>query len=149
MANNVERTAVIEDREILRSAAGLNDILNKVMAAYTVPEFPDSSGRYIVPKGTVCALISGDSLGRIQPITSDNYDGEDIVGITAKKTEFAIAADVPAEGSADNGSNQDEAVALLHHGCNFDVRYLTGYEGNESEVAAALSTCLFTDVTAT
>lgn len=146
MANNVERSAVIEDREILRSAAGLNDIKSRVCAAFTVPEFPEDSGRYILPKGTVMTEIDSDEFGRVQPITSDNYDGEDVVGITASKIEFAIAADLDVTGDTSTASNQDEAVALLHHGCNFDVRYLTGYDSNENEVAAALPTCIFTDV---
>lgn len=153
MANNVERTAVLEDREVLRSAAGLNDIKSGVIAAHTVPQWL-SSGRYLLPKGTVMAKLSGDDQERLCPVThsgggsgsSGAYVAADIVGILAAKVEFAIGPDVPADGALDNASNQDEPCALLHHGCNFDVRYLTGYSGRESVVAAALPTCLFTDV---
>ncbi len=129
--------AVIIAKEILRSAAGLDDIKSGVIDSTLVVENPASSGRYILEAGTV--LASGPSSGRLEPI----YDGDtvaeaDVVGILGATIEFWLGVGITA------GRATDEAVPVLHHGCNFDTSELVGYTGNETAVEAALPTCLFT-----
>lgn len=130
--------AVIIAKEILRGAAGLDDIKSGVIDSTLVEENPASSGRYILEAGTV--LITGPSDGRLQPV----YDGDStgssaaVFGILGATIEFWLGPAITA------GRATDEAVPVLHHGCNFDTSKLVGYTGNESDLKTALYTCLFT-----
>lgn len=141
MPFNVERgPALIIEKEILRSAAGLDDVKSLVIDATYVDEYEVDSvgtGRYILEAGTVLAKI--ESSNKVQPV----YDGDtvtsgNVVGVLGHTREFFISADVAASAAA------NEPVPVLHHGCNFDTRYLIGYTGNETAIKTALPTCLFT-----
>lgn len=138
MPFNVSRgPAVIIEKEILRSAAGLDDIKSMVMDSTYVVENPESSGRYIVEAGTVLSAI--ESSARLQPV----YDGDtvltaDVVGILGHTREFFLEVNLVTASKA-----TDEPIPVLHHGCHFDTAQLVGYDSNESAVAAALPTCLF------
>lgn len=138
---NVDRgPAYIVEKEILRSAAGLDDIMSLVIDATYVLETEvdgDGTGRYIVEAGTVLAKI--ESSNKLQPVYEDDDVSEgNVVGILGHTKEFFISSDVPATSAANS------SVPVLHHGCNFDTSKLIGYVGNESAVAGALPTCLFT-----
>ncbi len=127
---------VIIEKEILKGAGGLDDILSYVLDSSYVVEHPASSGRYIVEAGTV--LASGPSGNRLKPI----YDGEsvseaDVVGIMGHTREFWLGPGITA------GDATDEPVPVLHMGCHFDTEKLVGYEGNETEVEGALNLCKF------
>lgn len=146
MARYVRRTAQFYDIEILRSAAGLDDIKSMVVDSTHVPENPSGSGRYVLVAGNVMGKISGDAAGRIMPIAVANlgsggagaWQAADIVGILAQAKDFAIGPGMPAAGT-----QSDEEVAILHHGCDFNISKLVGYTGNETITKAALPTCLF------
>lgn len=146
MARYVRRTANFYDIEILRSAAGLEDIMSKVVDSTHIPENPSGSGRYVLVAGNVMGKISGDASGRIAPIAgtalgsggAGAWTAADIVGILAQTKEFALGPGMPAAGT-----QSDEEVAVLHHLCDFNVSKLTGYTGNETIVAQALPTCKF------
>lgn len=136
--------AVIIEKEILRSAAGLDDIKSMVVDSTTVPENPTSSGRYILEAGTVMVKIPASS--KIQPITASGATGSgtggaftssDVVGILGHTREFWLGIGITA------GAPSDEPVPILHHGCDFNVSKLVGYTGNETIVKGALPTCLF------
>lgn len=125
-----------EVKEILRSAAGLDDIMSLVLDSRAVIENPSTTGRYIVEAGTVLAV--GPSDDRVIPI----YDGEsvaeaDVVAILGHTVEFWLGPGVTAD------QNLDKPVPGLHHGCDFNVDKLVGYTGNEAAVKAALPTCIF------
>lgn len=137
MPFNVERgPALIVEKEILRSAAGLDDIKSMVIDSTYVDE-TSSSGRYIVEAGTVLSKIS--SSARLKPV----YDGDtviqaNVVGVLGHTREFFLEVNLVTASKA-----TDEPVPVLHHGCHFDTAQLVGYSGNETAVAAALPTCLF------
>lgn len=136
--------AVIIEKEILRSAAGLDDIKSMVVDSTKVAENPASSGRYILEAGTVMIKIPSSS--KIQPINAAGATGtgssgaiaaDDIVGILATTIEFWLGTGITA------GAATDEPCAILHHGCDFNVSKLVGYTGNETITKAALPTCVF------
>lgn len=135
MPFNVARgPADFYDKEILRSAAGLDDIKSMLVDSTTVDENPASSGRYVLEAGTVMVKITSSS--KIQPAGAGIAAG-DVVGILAATIEFWIGPGVTA------GDATDEPAAILHHGCDFNVSKLVGYSGNETAVKAALPTCIF------
>jgi len=128
--------AVIIAKEILRSAAGLDDIKSMVLDSTYVLENPSTTGRYLVEAGTVLSL--GPSDGKVKPV----YEGENVVqanvaGILGHTVEFWLGPGIDAS------TNTDKPVPVLHHGCDFDIAKLVGYAGNETDVKAALPTCLF------
>ena len=128
--------AVIIAKEILRSAAGLDDIKSMVLDSTYVLENPSTTGRYLVEAGTVLSL--GPSDGKVKPV----YEGEnvaeaDVAGILGHTCEFWLGPGIDAS------TNTDRPVPVLHHGCDFDVSKLVGYVGNETDVEAALHTCIF------
>lgn len=128
--------AVIIEKEILRSAAGLDDIKSMVINSTDVVENPPTTGRYIVEAGTVLSL--GPSDGKVKPV----YDGDsvsqaNVAGILGHTVEFWLGPGITAS------SNTDKPVPVLHHGCDFNVDKLVGYVGNEANVEAALPTCIF------
>lgn len=134
--NVLRGPALIIEKEILRSAAGLDDIKSMVIDSTYVEE-TSSSGRFIVEAGTVLSKIS--SSARLKPV----YDGDtvltaDVVGILGHTREFFLEVNLVTASKA-----TDEPVPVLHHGCHFDTAQLVGYDSNESAVAAALPTCLF------
>lgn len=134
--NVLRGPALIIEKEILRSAAGLDDIKSMVIDSTYVEE-TSSSGRFIVEAGTVLSVIS--SSARIKPV----YDGDtvltaDVVGILGHTREFFLEVNLVTASKA-----TDEPVPVLHHGCHFDTAQLVGYDSNESAVEAALPTCLF------
>jgi hypothetical protein len=144
MPFNVKRTAVILQKEILRSASGLDDIKSVVVDSTKVAENPASSGRFILEAGTVMIKIPASS--KVQPINAAGAAGSggagaivaaDIVGIAAVSKEFFLGTGITA------GAASDEPFALLHHGCDFNVSKLVGYTGNETITKAALPTCVF------
>lgn len=141
MPFNVERgPALIIEKEILRSAAGLDDIKSMVMDSTYVEEYEvdgNPTGRWIVEAGTVLSAI--ESSARVKPV----YDGDtvltaDVVGILGHTREFFLETGLVTASKA-----TDEPIPVLHHGCNFDTDFLVGYSGNETAVASALPTCLF------
>jgi len=144
MPFNVKRgPALIIEKEILRSAAGLDDAKSMVVDSTKIPEYTVGAGRYILEAGSVMGKINGSS--KICPISAWNFGSgasgawvaADIVGIAQETTEFYLGSGVVA------GSATDEPVSLLHHGCDFNITYLVGYTGNETIVKAALPTCIF------
>lgn len=145
MAQMITRQGVFFDKEILRSAAGLDDIKSMVLDSTKVAENPASSGRYVLEAGTVMAKITGGST-KIQPVHSNAAGGSggsgayvagDIVGILATTIELGVGQGITASAKT------DEPVAILHHGCDFNAAKLIGYTGNETIVKAALPTCIF------
>lgn len=144
MPFNVKRTAVIIEKEILRSASGLDDILSVVIDSTKVPENPVGSGRYILEAGTVVGKINASTkcapLSTATPVgtgTSGAWTAADIQGITQNTVEFWLGVGITA------GAASDEAVSLLHHMCDFNISKLVGYTGNETITKTALPTCLF------
>lgn len=144
MPFNVKRgPAVIVEKEILRSAAGLDDAKSMVVDSTKIPEYVTGDGRYILEAGSVMGKINGSS--KIMPIAAGNFGSgtagawvaADIVGVAQTTTEFYLGPGVTA------GSATDEPVSILHHGCDFNITYLVGYTGNETIVKAALPTCIF------
>lgn len=128
--------AVIIAKEILRSAAGLDDIKSMVLDSTAVVENPSTTGRYIVEAGTV--LILGPSSDKVLPVYADvDTSGKTVVGILGHTAEFWLGPGISAS------SNTDKPVPVLHHGCDFDISKLVGYTGNETDVKAALPTCIF------
>jgi hypothetical protein len=142
MPFNVNRgPAVIVEKEILRSAAGLDDIMSMVVDSTYVKEHPISSGRYILEAGTVlCAIESSSKLQPLynSPTTPNSSSGLTVVGILGHTREFFLETSLVTASLA-----TDEPVPVLHHGCHFDTAFLVGYASNESAVAAALPTCIF------
>jgi len=136
-----KRTATLfGGKEILRSAAGLDDVKSMVVDSNKVPQNPASSGRYVLERGTVMLTISAST--KIQPATAagaPSPTSTNVVGILEDDHEFWISTD-----STPNDTAADEPVGILHHGCNFNTANLTGYTGNETAVKAALPTCKFT-----
>lgn len=143
MPFNVKRTAVIEDREILRSGAGLDSIKSMVVDSTKIVENPASSGRYIVYAGTVFGKINGST--KVCPISaglfgsgaSGAWVAADIVGISQRPLEFFLGPGITA------GAATDEPVALLHLGAEFNINNLSGYTGNETVTKAGLPFCMF------
>jgi hypothetical protein len=135
------RTATLfGGKEILRSAAGLDDVKSMVVDSSKVPQNPASSGRYVLERGTVMLTIGGSD--KIQPATAAGAptpSSSNVVGILEGDHEFWLATD-----STPNGNAADEPVGILHHGCNFNTANLVAYVGNETAVKAALPTCKFT-----
>lgn len=132
MAWNIIRNGVVVEKEILRSAAGLDDVLSRVVDANDVPENPAGSGRYILEAGTV--LVT-DTSNKVKPAGA-GIVAADVVGILGVTKEFW-------QGGVSATAAHDEPVAVYHHGCHFDVSKLVGYTGNEAAVKAALPTCKF------
>lgn len=123
-------------KEILRSAAGLDDIKSMVLDSTYVLENPSTTGRYIVEAGTVLSL--GPSDGKVKPVyEGENVDQANVAGILGHTREFWLGPGITAS------SNTDAPIPVLHHGCDFDVSKLVGYVGNEAAVKAALPTCIF------
>ena len=128
--------AVIIAKEILRSAAGLDDIKSMVLDSSYVLENPSTTGRYLLEAGTV--LILGPSSDKVLPVyEGESTSGKTVVGILGHTREFWLGPGITAN------SNTDEPVAVLHHGCDFDLSKLVGYTGNETDVKAALPTSIF------
>lgn len=131
--------AVIIEKEILKGADGLDDILSGVVDSTAVLENPVASGRYILEAGTV--LQRDASTDKLIPI----YDGDvavqaDIVGILGHTREFWLGPAITA------GDATDEPVPVLHFNCHFDTEQLVGYSdpaGNVAKVEAALPHCKF------
>jgi hypothetical protein len=125
-----------EVKEILRSAAGLDDIMSLVLDSRSVVENPPTTGRYIVELGTV--LAKGPSDDRVIPIyDGDNVNAGDVVAILGHTVEFWLGPGISAD------SNMDKPVPGLHFGCDFDTSKLVGYSGNEAAVEADLPHCKF------
>lgn len=144
MPYNVKRTAVLIEKEILRSASGLDDILSAVVDSTKVPENPVGSGRYILEAGTVMGKIAASTkvapLSTATPVGSGAagaWTAADILGIMQNTVEFWLGVGITA------GAASDEPVSLLHHECDFNISKLVGYTGNETITKAALPTCLF------
>lgn len=146
MPFNVQRTGEFFDKEILKSAAGLDDIASHVVDSRKVDENPANSGRFVLEAGTVMAVVQADGQSRVMPVHMNAAGGSggagayvaaDIVGILGSTVEFHLGDGITA------GDETDEVVPILHHGCHFDVSQLVGYSGNESIVASALPTCKF------
>lgn len=146
MPFNARRTATLFEKEILRSAAGLDDIKSMVIDSTKIDQNPSSSGRYVLEAGNVMVKIPSSS--KIMPIAaaaasgqgsggSGAYVAADIVGILGSAIEFFIGQGVTASGAT------DEPASILHHGCDFNVGQLLGYTGNEAITAAAMPTCKF------
>jgi hypothetical protein len=140
---NVERTAQLFQKEILRSAAGLDDIKSMVLDATKVDEYPTSSGRYVLEAGHVLAKITGSD--KVQPVAMNSgggsggggaYAAADIVGILGHTVEIW-------KGDDAIDAKSDEPIPVLHHDCDFDTTQLVGYTGNETAVKDALKTCIF------
>ena len=136
MAQNIVRNGVIVEKEILRSAAGLDDVLSRVVDANQVPENPVGSGRYILEAGTILVTHTGN---KVKPASADiTGDGQTVVGILGVTKEFWL-------GSTNATNAHDEAVPVYHHGCHFDTTKLVNWSGgNPAAVKAALPTCKFT-----
>lgn len=139
MAFQTNRTGAVvpgEVKEILRSAAGLDDIMSLVLDSRSVVENPSTTGRYIVELGTVLAV--GPSDDRVVPVyEGDTVAEADVVGILGHTVEFWLGPGITAD------QNMDKPVPVLHLGCDFDVSKLVGYTGNETAVKAALPHCKF------
>lgn len=141
MPRQMQRTATIIQTEILRSAAGLDDIKSMVVDSTKLLENPSGSKRIILEPGEVMGKISGSS--KIMPIRYGNFGtgaanawvAADIVGVNETQREFPY--DVVL------GAATDHEQAILHHGCDFNISKLKGYTGNETIVKAALPTCIF------
>lgn len=127
--------AVIIEKEILKGADGLDDILSAVVDSVYVEENPASSGRYILEAGTVLQDNASDD--KLRPV----YDGDtpvgSIVGILGHTREFWLGPGITA------GASTDEPVPVLHFNCHFNIEKLVGYTGNEAATATALPHCLF------
>ena len=132
--NTKRGPAVVVEKEILRSAAGITDIKSMVVDATTVAQNPASSGRFILEAGTVMVKIPSSS--KIAPAGA-GIVAADVVGILGHTREFYLGDGITA------GAHADEPVPVLHHGCDFNVSKLVGYTGNEAAVKAALPTCIF------
>lgn len=138
---NIRRTATIIETEILRSAAGLDDIKSMVLDSTKLLENPSSSGLIILESGEVMGKISGSS--KIMPIRYGNFGtgsagawtAADIVGVN--ETQYQFPKDITL------GAATDHELAILHHGCDFNISKLKGYTGNETITKAALPTCIF------
>jgi len=126
------------DKEILKSAHGLNDILSSVADSTVVPENPAASGRYVLEAGTVMIWTGAAFDSKVVPDVAETALPAVIAGVLATTIEFFIGQGVTASAVT------DEPVALLHHGCHFDVTQLVFYSGNIANVQAALYTCKFT-----
>lgn len=146
MPFNQEREGVTYGREILRGFGGLDDLPSYVIDSTTVPENPASSGRWVIEKGTVMALIAASD--KIQPVTnpgggsggSGAYVAADIVGVLDRDVFFFLGPGVtPGAGNA-----ADEPCYVIHMGAHFDTRYLLGYSGRETVVKTGLPFCKFT-----
>jgi hypothetical protein len=144
MPFNISRTEQLFAKEILRSAAGLDDIKSMVLDATKVDEYPVGSGRYVLEAGHVMARITGSD--KVQPIAHNAgggtggagaFQAADIVGVLGNTIEVM-------KGDAAIDGKSDAPVPVLHHECNFDVSQLVGYTGIETAVKTALPTCLFT-----
>lgn len=142
----ITREGYFFDKKITRSGAGYDDAKSMVLRSSKVDAISGGAGdgRYIVEAGTVMVWDDGDTKERIKPLHMNAgegtggagaYQASDIVGILASGIELG-----------GQGDDYDQPVAVLHHGVNFSVEDLVGYTGNESIVAAALPTCIFTDV---
>lgn len=128
--------AIFYDREILRGADGLDDILSKVIDSTTVEEYPAASGRYVLPAGTVLCTIPSSS--KLRPAEDSGEVAADIVGILGRNQEFWIGPGVTA------GDSTDQPVNVLHFNCHFNVSKLYKYSGNAAEVKLAMPSCKFT-----
>jgi hypothetical protein len=139
----VKRSAIFYEKEILRSAAGLDDVKSMVIDSTKIGQNPASSGRYVLEAGNVMGKINASS--KICPIAagafgsgaSGAWTAADIVGILGTSVEFTLGPGITA------GSATDEEVDILHHLCDFNVSKLVGYTGNETITKQALFTCLF------
>jgi len=158
----IKRTEFIFEHEMLRSAAGLDDIKSMVLDATKVnTTLSGTPFRYIVPAGAVLAKSGGS--GKVLPIfmndgtTGQNalagsggssaYVAADIVGVLSRTVELIVSG----VGAVDSKSDTD--VSVLHHGCDFDITKLYGYNGttdmdqhgidHSAAIKAALPTCLF------
>lgn len=135
MPFNIVRNGVIVEKEILKSVAGLDDVLSHVVDATTVAENPASSGRYILEAGTVLSLVGGGST-KVRPAPA-LVAAADVVGILGVTREFYIGDGTTATAKS------DEPVPVYHFGCHFDTTKLVNYTGNEAATKAALPTCKF------
>lgn len=165
MAGVVKRTRFVFESEILRSAAGLDDVKSMVLDATKVnTTFSGVAGRYIVPMGSV--LVKSGA--KVAPLfmndgTTDQgalmgtggasaYVAGDIVGILSRTVELLVG-----DGAPDSKSDVD--VSVLHFNCDFDISKLVGYNpavdlgntvpavdhgiDNSTIVKSALPHCLF------
>lgn len=129
--------AIIIAKEILRSAAGLDDIKSMVLDSTFVLENPSTTGRYLLEAGTILST-NGPTAGRVKPVyENENVDQADVAGVLGHTVEFWLGPGITAD------DNTDKPIPVLHHGCDFDVSKLVGYVGNEAAVKAALPTCIF------
>jgi len=142
MAGVIKRSEFIFEHEILKSGAGLDDILSETLAAQYVNEsFSGVSRRYVVPAGSVMVWVPGDSKKRVAPLfmndgttgmgalmgtgTASAYQAADIAGILSRTIEL-IVGDETASGAAPTSASDTDA-SLLHLGAHFDIRRLFGY----------------------
>lgn len=123
------------DREILRSPSGLDDVPSHVIDSTTVEEYPASSGRYVLPVGTVLCSIPSSS--KLRPAEDSGEDAADIVGILGRTQEFWLGPGITA------GDSTDQPVNVYHFNCHFDVSKLYKYSGNAAAVQEAMPSCKF------
>jgi len=163
MAGVVKRTEFTFDTEILRSAAGLDDVKSSVVAATKCnTTFSGITGRIIIPAGCVMVKISGDAKKRVAPLYMNDattnqgvlvgsggsaaYVAADIAGILSRTIELIIG-----DGAVTDVSDTD--VSLFYNGCHFNIAKLYGYKNgvdagthggdNSAIVKTALYNCLF------
>lgn len=157
MTGVIKRDRFIFENEALRSAAGLDDILSKVLDATTVnTSFSGVPGRYIVPQGAVMVFVDpSDSDSKIAPAFMNNgqgsnfatlgtnsgaYQAGDVCGILSRTIELIV-------GDAGPDSTSDCDASVWHFGNDFNINKLYGYGGtgnpSASVVKAALPHCLF------
>lgn len=157
MGGVIKREAFIFENEVLRSGAGVTDILSTVLDATKVnTTFSGVAGRYIVPQGAVMYWTGDPYDSKVAPAFMNNgqsgqfaLDGSgsagawqqaDIAGILTRTIELIVGDGAVADES-------DTDASLFHLGCDFNINKLYGYggTGNPSTtlIQAALSHCLF------
>jgi hypothetical protein len=149
----VKRSRFIFENEILRSAAGLDDVKSMVLDATKVnTTFSGVPFRYIVPMGAVLvksgtkvapAFMNNGQAGQGASLGSGGagaWVAADVVGILSRTVELIVGDTAP-------DSKSDTDVSVFHHGCDFNVNKLYGYGGTGNPTAvviqAAMPTCIF------
>ncbi len=132
MAFGASRSVKTVKKEVLKFPAGLDAIESVVLRASGVPELASAvtgvTGKIGLRAGTILKRISGDSQNRYE-----EYDGSGTIeGILGDNVEFY-----------DNTSASDTPVDMLFHGCAFNYNKIIGYDDYETELKAALTTCVF------
>src|SRR5436309_2431465 len=130
MSGVVKRTQFIFETEILRSGAGLEDVMSCVLdASLCTTQFSGVRGRFIVPQGTVLTWVGTPFASKVSPAFMNNGQGSsnplngsgtsaafvqaDVAGILSRTIEL-IVGDAQLAGTApEDESDQDASV--FHH----------------------------------